>query len=221
VALVGYRVWPAASAQTQAADVSAAIALVRAADAEAAAASGAPPAPMVLVGHSSGAHLLACHMLSPAADGAAAPVGFLGLAGVFNLDTHRAFEAKRGLDDLSPMGAASGEACDARDGNLLGNSPETALWRRGALGGSPAGLAAAARLVHAHGDETVPPTQAKTFGRALQRARTDVSVALLTPADLAGHLVCRYQPHIAPVVRLALGDGGDESLAWMKRVAGL
>lgn len=156
------------------------------------AAHRAGDAPVVLLGHSSGAHLAAVTALSGArpADGcrypAARVVGLVGLAGPYDV---RAF-----ADAAEP---------------LLGATPVQApsLWRRA----DPLLLAARAPatlhvlLLHGGRDTTVPVEQSRLLARRLTAAGVPVDLQVLPDADHDSV----YRPEVA----------GRPVVAWVRALA--
>ncbi|OSX76196.1 hypothetical protein BU14_0203s0007 [Porphyra umbilicalis] len=142
VAIATTRVWPAGGMEAQAADVAAllrhvaAVRLVRGGR-------------TVLWGHSSGAHVCVLALLRAAgladasargADGAAAagggvplPAAFIGAAGVYDVGDHYAYEAWRGVSEVSTMKPAAGGR-----GGFAALSP-TRLLRDAVVGGGGGG----------------------------------------------------------------------------------
>ena len=104
-----YTLYPQATVPTMVAEVRAA---VRWAQANAAR-FGAAPERLSVLGHSAGAHLAACAVLAHAADAQAPKLhAFVGLAGVYHVQRHYAYETQRGVQSISTMEAAmGGSAC--------------------------------------------------------------------------------------------------------------
>lgn len=150
---------------------------------------GDGPRPVVLLGHSSGAHLAAVAALSrsrrpPSCSGGAAAgdvriVGLIGLAGPYEIGRYR--------EELGP---------------LVGSSPaaDPDAWRAA----DPIGLAAAAPpglhvlLLHGTADDLVPGRMSTTLGDALRSAGVDVTVRMVAGAD---HLSLFTAPVAAGPVR--------------------
>jgi acetyl esterase/lipase len=138
--------------------------------AETTAVRASAPRPVVLLGHSSGAHLAAIAVLAPAAGRAscgrprATFVGLVGLAGPY---------------DLGPVADLAAP--------LVGAAPadDPAAWRAADplafAARAPAGLAVL--LLHGTSDTLVPVRQTSGMGRALRKGGTDVTVRLLVGAD--------------------------------------
>lgn len=126
VVVPGYRTWPRGDVAAQARDVGAALRWVR----EHAETWGGDPRRVVLVGHSSGAHLCATHLLTRGSSGettsgasrssrsssrssrgdvcAGTVRAFVGLCGVYDVGAHYAHEQRRGVHEVSAMKAAAG-----------------------------------------------------------------------------------------------------------------
>jgi acetyl esterase/lipase len=67
-----------------------------------------PLAPLMLCGHSSGAHICALYLLNAASAGDDTLTdAFVGLSGVYDIEQHYIWEACRGVHEVSPMKAAS------------------------------------------------------------------------------------------------------------------
>jgi acetyl esterase/lipase len=134
--------------------------------------SGVVPGPVVVAGHSAGAHLAALAALAPDRFRAGCPYpaaraqGLTGLAGVYDVT---------GLPGVAePLFGVplSEDPARWRDGNPL--------TLAGAAGGTPAGLRAL--LVHGTGDTVVPPSSTTGFAAVLEDAGVPVTVRL--PAGL-------------------------------------
>ncbi|KAL7558359.1 hypothetical protein ACA910_004024 [Epithemia clementina (nom. ined.)] len=109
VAIVGYRTYPDADVPGQMDD------LVRAL--QRLSVHFPSSVPTFLVGHSSGAHLLSLALLSSTKNlrqqilgenNNLNLVGFIGMAGVYDIPNHYEYEAKRGVELVSPMSVACG-----------------------------------------------------------------------------------------------------------------
>ncbi len=165
--------------------------------AETTAVRGSPPRPVVLLGHSSGAHLAAVAVLAPTEDRTSCDrprptvVGLVGLAGPYDL---------RPVADLAAP--------------LVGVAPpgDPAAWRAAdplALAArAPAGLAVL--LVHGTSDTLVPAWQTSGMGQALRTGGADVTVRLLVGAD---HDTV-YTPGVAgrPLMRWLRDEGWRKGL---------
>ena len=100
-----YTLYPDATVPTMVAEVRDAVSWAQAN----AARFGAAPERLSVLGHSAGAHLAACAVLAHAADPQALPLhAFVGLAGVYHVRRHYAFETQRGVQSISTMEAAMG-----------------------------------------------------------------------------------------------------------------
>ena len=123
VVVPGYRTWPRGDMSAQARDVGAAIRWVHAHIGK----WGGDKRQIILVGHSSGAHLCATHVLTRGAsscssssnsnnsggDGAHGDVAaFVGLCGVYDINAHYAHEKRRGVHEISAMKPAAGKMSD-------------------------------------------------------------------------------------------------------------
>ncbi len=154
-------------------------------------AAGAADGPVVLAGHSAGAQLAALAALRPAAHHGdcphpvAAPDGFVGLAGAYDI-------------------AAIPELAEPLFGALPDEAPEQ--WREA----TPATWAAqrpdlAALLVHGEADDQVPVAMTQDLAAALQRAGHTVTVRTVPEADhqrvyaadVAGPLIRSWLPTVS------------------------
>jgi acetyl esterase/lipase len=133
--------------------------------------SGIVPGPVVVAGHSAGAHLAALAALAPERFRAGCPYpavrpqGLVGLAGVYDV-------------------SAVPDVAEPLFGVPLSEDP--ARWREGspltwAAGRVPAELRVL--LVHGTGDTLVPPSTTSGFAAALERTGVPVTVRLLAGLD--------------------------------------
>lgn len=128
------------------------------------------PRPVVLLGHSSGAHLAAVTVLAPAGvqppcrHPAARFVGLVGLAGPYDLSA----VAEQAEPLLGVPPAADPTAWRAADPLLLAEHP-------------PPGLAVL--LMHGSVDQLVPVRHTVALARELRAGGTDVTVHMLAGAD--------------------------------------
>jgi acetyl esterase/lipase len=101
VAMVGYRTYPTvASVDDQVDDVARALDLL---------VSQQLPSSVVLVGHSSGAHLIALGLQKGRfTSSTSLSSGFVGICGVYDIVAHYRHEAARGVERLSPMAPICG-----------------------------------------------------------------------------------------------------------------
>lgn len=171
-ASINYRLVPAASVEQQAADVSAAVAWLRA-EAEL---LGIDPTRVVLMGHSAGAHLVALVGTDPHYL-AAAGMALSDIRGIVALDG-AAYDIPRQLADSGPLirrTYVQGFGSDVQRQRAL--SP---AWQAGAPN-APAFL-----LLHA--DRADGKTQAAALAAALRRAGTRVELADVGGSGLRGHM---------------------------------
>ena len=112
VAILGYRTYPDASVPGQVSDVKQALTCL---------VEKFPNAPMILMGHSSGAHILSLALvtgqLRPEQNGMDNIIGFIGMAGVYDIPSHYNYETQRGEDLVSPLSMACGESLSAWKSN--------------------------------------------------------------------------------------------------------
>lgn len=116
VVVLSYRLYPHAGVDEQADDVYKALQVIRE--------RAAMTTPLVVMAHSSGAHITATAMLRAAKEGrpALADVALLS-AGPFHLGHHWLFESRRGVAVVSPMQPAA--YADDNMSNLIQASPST------------------------------------------------------------------------------------------------
>jgi len=147
------------------------------------------PGPVVLAGHSAGAHLAALAALAPERFRAGCPYpaarvqGLAGLAGSYDVTTMP--------DVAQPLFGVplSEDAARWREG-----SPMTFV---GSAGRTHADLRVL--LIHGTGDTLVPPSATTGFAAALERAGVPVTVRL--PAGLDHHQVYAADVAAAPLLR--------------------
>ena len=88
---------------------------------------------LVVVGHSSGAHVGLLSVLMGGNEGDPWVSGFVGLGGVYDVCMHYDYEARRGLEQLSPMQPACGYTRERMREN--GAREVWEMGRRGGVGG--------------------------------------------------------------------------------------
>jgi len=124
-----YTLYPDATVPTMVSEVRAAVEWAQAN----AARFGAAPERVSVLGHSAGAHLAACAVLAHAADAQAAPLhALVGLAGVYSVRRHYAYETTRGVNSISTMESAmGGPACfeEHSPSLLLAAAPDDVVAR--------------------------------------------------------------------------------------------
>lgn len=144
VAVVEYDAWPASTGATMARDVGRAVRWALAQE-----------GPVVLVGHSAGAHLLAFALV----ESRARPRLAVLCSGLYDLNAHVEHETRRGVNEISALSAAFPDRA-ARDRF----SPRKRLRRA-----SPDGLPANLVLLHGLDDAAAPPNGSRAFADALAK----------------------------------------------------
>jgi acetyl esterase/lipase len=151
--------------------------------------SGITPGPVVVAGHSAGAHLAALAALAPERFRTGCPypaaraTGLVGLAGVYDVT---------GVPEVAePLFGVplTEDPARWREGNPL-------TWTAGPAGTSPRDLRVL--LVHGTGDTMVPPSTTAGFAAALERAKIRVTVRL--PAGLDHGEVYAADAAAAPIL---------------------
>lgn len=180
VAVVGYPVFPSATVYGQIASLSLAMKWAGSEEGRAILGSDGVDAGIVLCGHSSGAHIAATAAVYAAEDAFAKEVGtekrrvlvgevpmpssVVGIAGVYDIRRHYAYEESRGVAEYSPMKPACGGDPRSFDevspALLIGDMPE------GAVAQLPPML-----LIHGDKDTTVPWESSVGMSEALSAAR--------------------------------------------------
>ncbi len=152
--------------------------------------------PVFLSGHSSGAHICSLLLLRqalgvPGHDTLPRPVaGMVALAGVFDIDSHHAYEARRGVHEISGMGACNG--------GPLGFHRNSPTFLAGLLTPAQAAKLPPFLVLHGVEDDTVPFTNSLVFATALLGHGGRVTTAWLPGVD-----------HQGPVTALMLEDGSE------------
>jgi acetyl esterase/lipase len=159
--VVQYPVFPHATIAEQATSVYDAVGFLRA---NAVALRLPPRFRVVLAGHSSGANISALAILRGVEEGQEVADGFVGLAGVYDVEKHYLFEATRGLHEVSPMGAAA--VCRDRFSLASPTKLVPMVDADKVRRHWPPTL-----LLHGQLDTTVPYTSSKEFAEALQNRR--------------------------------------------------
>jgi acetyl esterase/lipase len=151
--------------------------------------SGITPGPVVVTGHSAGAHLAALAALAPERFRAGCPypparaTGLVGLAGVYDVSGVPGV-----AEPLFGVPLAEDPAL-WREGNPL-------TWAVGSAGNPPTDLRVL--LVHGTGDTVVPPTTTTGLAAALERAGVPVTVRM--PAGLDHGEVYTADVAAAPIL---------------------
>jgi acetyl esterase/lipase len=140
--------------------------------------------PIFLSGHSSGAHVCSLLLLRqalgvPGYDTLPRGIaGFIGLSGVYDVAAHHEYEARRGVHEISGMGACNG--------GLAGfhrNSPTTLA---GMLTSKQAEKLPPFLILHGVEDETVPFTSSLVFANCLEGHGGRVKTGWLPGVDHQG-----------------------------------
>ena len=154
--VVGYRLFPEAAIPEQVDDVRLALQSLH---------ERFPKRPLVLVGHSSGAHVAALTMACAAASGEPLPIrGFCGISGVYDVASHFEHERQRGLHQISPMQPAAGNCA----GSYSAMSPMRVISDE--LSPSNVIRLPVVLLIHGTEDWTVPFSSSVDFAHALHAA---------------------------------------------------
>lgn len=130
-----------------------------------------------VLGHSSGAHLLAMAMLTNGQEGCISGLGqhppdcFIGISGPYDITAHYAYENVRGVAELSPMRDAMGGP-----ENFVSNSPMMRIPdRNDTTLTSPSGVPTAppprTYLFDSADDNVVKAEQSRRFGELLRSAK--------------------------------------------------
>lgn len=111
---------------------------------------------LVVVGHSSGAHVGLLSVLMGGNEGDPWVSGFVGLGGVYDVCMHYDYEARRGLEQLSPMQPACGYTRER-----MRENGAREVWEMGRRGGGRRERKLDLVFLHGVEDTTVPFTQSK------------------------------------------------------------
>jgi acetyl esterase/lipase len=137
--------------------------------------SWAAQAPVVVVGHSSGAHISALQLFGMYG---CKVDGFIGVGGVYDIGEHWLFEKRRGVQEISPMQPA---CCGLwRDGKW--DFSRASLPLLIAAQEEKLGRCERVLLLHGLNDEVVPHSQSQILCSALS-GDCDVEVQLLPDED--------------------------------------
>lgn len=211
----GYRVWPHADAINQSDDLKRTIAWTKSNIAR----FGGDPSRIILMGHSSGAHISSLTLVNEPSSGnqsnnqssnLSGVVGFVGLSGVYNIADHFIFESLRGVEQISPMKVANRNEIQFDD-----HSPEVQL--RTNQSNVPTLLTTLPTLLlHGDHDETVP------FNQSIKLSQARGGFVIQTSDQFSEYLnnksinqnnqcVCAIVPsldHAAPVTELMFEQTG-------------
>jgi acetyl esterase/lipase len=156
--------------------------------AQAAAAQGHPPSPLVVLGHSAGGHLASLVALSDGAFGGDCPYpavdvdGLVGMAGVYDIDA--ASSALVGWMGSTPQeDPPSWQRADPMRWVGAGNAPAAGIR---------------VLLLHGDADDVVPRQQTDEFAAALSAAGVDVTTTILPGLD---HLSLFEADNAEPPIR--------------------
>lgn len=122
---------------------------------------------IVLAGHSSGANISALACLHAAQAYYKLADLFIGFGGVYDVAKHYLFEARRGVHELSPMGAA------ARGKNNFDFCSPIQIARSTSF---PRNLFPQTLLIHGRRDTTVPVSSSEEFADVLSDLRINVTL---------------------------------------------
>ena len=122
---------------------------------------GGDPSRVCVVGHSAGAHLIALTLLRCASLFRERICKVVLLAGVYDIDSHYAYERSWGVEFISPMAPAM------RVDGFAENSPLTQVER---LASGVSLCRGTVLVVHGDQDDVVPVSASLTFASALERA---------------------------------------------------
>jgi len=193
--VVGYNRYPQGSCFSQADEIDAACKLIAAKAGH----FGGDIHRSVLLGHSSGGHICALHLLRQALSSSLVkpsfPSAFLSLCSVYDIAKHFEFESARGVADISPMRPACG---DLRQ--FPAASPALILKQ---LTQEQACALPPILLGHGECDSTVPATQSRNFAGKLREAGAEVHFSSLGDQ---GHATALWE------TMSFTADGKDEEL---------
>jgi acetyl esterase/lipase len=201
----GYRTYPRGDVAAQARDVGASLRWVNA-HVET---WGGDPSRVVLVGHSSGAHLCATHLLTRSrgtssnlgpsgsgradarADASSADVrAFVGLCGVYDVSAHYAHEQRRGVHEVSAMKPAAGGNAGASPARRVASpGASTAAEEAAELASELAAAFAAASPTALAAAAAAPVSFPRTY---LYHAEDDTTVPFRSTMDFAAALQARW-----------------------------
>ena len=193
--VMGYPTWPEADANAQSISVRKAIDWTE----RHATKFGAARVPHIsVIGHSSGAHISALSLL----DTSCTPrvEAFIGMSGVYDIESHYQFERTRGVEEISPLAPANFR----RDDYVSATASEERLFPTEM---SPLALlrqymhtlsAKRVLLVHGISDDVVPLESSEKLYDALLETQMGRPTFLLPD---------KRADHITPVTDLMLGSG--------------
>ena len=202
--VVGYDTWPEAHCVRQVHAVRAALDHVLGHAAE----WGGDVSRVYVSGHSSGANVSALALLQGPCEGRPMCAGLIGLAGVYDLVEHYAWETQRGVQAVSMMAPACDPLADFSPTTLVRADTEVRARVRGPDRRAPLACARTL-LLHGERDLIVPPSSSASFALALRDAGAHVEYAPLRTDD-----------HNSFLIKMALGRHTD-AVGHIRRFCGL
>ena len=191
VAILGYRLYPQASVEGQANDVSRGIRYIS---------ETYNARKTVVIGHSSGAHISLLASLQGKFP--ASVIGLVGMSGVYDIEQHYGYESLRGVDQISPMKPA----CGTTPVNMRIRSPRwivTSMEEKTTAATLPSLL-----LIHGVEDDT-----------ALSRESIGMQEALSNKFEKSELVLLEDVGHADTVLQLTLGGKSQDTiLEWLNHL---
>jgi acetyl esterase/lipase len=167
VAVLGYRTYPDATVQGQVDDVMKGINYFASKSRD----------PIVVIGHSSGAHIVLMAALQSGLSSRVA--GIIAMSGVYDIPQHYEYECSRGVDQISPMAPACG-------GTLENWKLASPTYLIPSVDNSILNSMAPTLFLHGTADTTVPSKSSQEVYAAIVATRCCVSCQLQL-LDAVGH----------------------------------